>query len=366
MIRISTISSSLSGWIVIGVCFAIFLPSAAHAACSQWDISGEWVAVQSNDTKPIFTLQQTGTEIQGSGHWGNFITYNTFPARGDDYVEADGSVDGTINGDTVEFTAYWSDNTIGVYSGKIGPQGRIQGTTYDKQHPQSMASWYSDRTFKCEDATSAENSSPSSTTAGADGLAPKALGRAHSSTPAPPLARIGNEPMICAQARSARARNSPVASELEAKCQEAGGSFTDRVVTQAPANIRERNALAVSRVGIPAPPADVPPADAPRMPDDRGMPGENFAPPLFDDGAQVWACANAAQGSKKAGACDGMKAGKAFCKMRGHSGALQQHRDGSPALTPAPARTGIPVRAANGDVCAADNCAVIGELDCAP
>ncbi|MGH8163382.1 MAG: hypothetical protein ACREP1_03505, partial [Rhodanobacteraceae bacterium] len=115
-----------------------------------------------------------------------------------------------------------------------------------------------------------------------------------------------------------------------------------------------------------APPANPPPAEAPRMPGDRPMPGESFAPPLFDDGAQLWACANAAQGLKKAGACNGMKAGKAFCRAKGYSGALQQHRDGSPAVTLAPARAGVPVRAGNGDTCNAAECVVVSELDCAP
>ena len=125
---------------------------------------------------------------------------------------------------------------------------------------------------------------------------------------------------------------------------------------------------AVSPVKAPPanPPAAAPPPDTPRMPDGRGMPGENFAPPLFDDGAQVWACANAAQASKKAGACNGMKAGKVFCLAKGYSGALQQQRDGTPGMTIAPARAGIQVRAATGDACAADECTIVSRLECAP
>ncbi|MDB6163900.1 MAG: hypothetical protein JWL98_1332 [Xanthomonadaceae bacterium] len=63
-----------------------------------------------------------------------------------------------------------------------------------------------------------------------------ALGRVYSSTPAAPPRRMGNEPMICARARDARARNSPVAPELATQCNAAGGDFMQRtVVHDAPA-----------------------------------------------------------------------------------------------------------------------------------
>lgn len=133
-----------------------------------------------------------------------------------------------------------------------------------------------------------------------------------------------------------------------------------------PANAPPADAPSANPPPAASPPLEEPPPEAPRMSADRGMPSESFTLPLFDDGAQLWACANAAQGSKKAGACNGIKAAKQYCRARGYSGVLQQHRDGSPAVTVAPARAGIPIRAANGDVCNAGTCAVVSKLDCAP
>jgi hypothetical protein len=372
MLCIGPDSRSFSLSIILSAFLVLLLPSAAQAACSRWDISGKWTAVQSNDTKPSFTLQQTDTQIQGSAHWGYTVSYNTFPAKGDDYVESNASVDGTINGDSVEFTAYWSNDTIGVYSGKIGPQGRIEGTTYDRRHPQTNANWYSDRTVRC--LSGEDDTSPSSTTPPVDDKPPPvALGRVHTA-PAPPLERMGNEPPICANARSARARNSPSASALESQCRAAGGNFTDRAVMQAPSDIRARNTAVMSHAGITAlpadahapPPAAAQPAEAPRLPGDRPMLGESFTPPLFDDGAQLWACVDAAPDAARRGACNGMKAARMFCRAKGHSGALQQHRDGTPALTTGPTQDDVPARSVNGDVCTTNNCIVITELDCAP
>lgn len=97
---------------------------------------------------------------------------------------------------------------------------------------------------------------------------PVALGRVQG-TPAPPPQRMGDEPPICAQARSARARNSPVASSLQKECQAAGGNFEDRSVAQAPTEIRARNALAILHAAVLAPPAmppvaaEIPPVQRP-------------------------------------------------------------------------------------------------------
>lgn len=215
-------------------------------------------------------------------------------------------------------------------------------------------------------------------------LPPVALGRVQSTTPSQPVTPLDAELPICARARDARARNSPAAPSLQRQCDVDRASVASQSVRRASSNAA---AIIASRAGIftqpsaapvtpaapptaQAPPADAPinpqPPEAPLVPADHALPGESFAPPLFDDGAQLWACTNAAQASKKAGACNGMKASKAFCVARGYSGALQQHRDGTSAVKIAPARAGIPVRAATGDTCTADACEVISDLDCAP
>jgi hypothetical protein len=61
-----------------------------------------------------------------------------------------------------------------------------------------------------------------------------ALGRVQPTTPTTSPRRLGNEPMICARARDARARNSPVALELTAQCEAVGGDFTERKVMHLP------------------------------------------------------------------------------------------------------------------------------------
>jgi hypothetical protein len=189
---------------------------------------------------------------------------------------------------------------------------------------------------------------------------PVALGRVQSTASAPALEMIGDEPPVCARARDARARNSPVASDLERQCRAAGGNFSDRAVTREMSGAGVRNAVAAaSRVQPPA--AHAPPAGAPAPADKY-----TFMPPLFGDGARLWACANAAQGKANSAGCKGLKAAGAFCRMQGLSGALAKGADGTPALTLGAVRPENQVRAANGDACTTGDCVAISELHCAP
>ena len=121
---------------------------------------------------------------------------------------------------------YWNNNTTGVYTGQVGRQGLIVGSTYDANNPQTKADWHSNRTARC-------------LAHGSPGLAPAAkptvaLGRAAPSTaPAPATS-------ICEAAKSARARNSPAAASLERQCQ-AQSAQASRPALDAPGDSRGLN-----------------------------------------------------------------------------------------------------------------------------
>lgn len=205
-------------------------------------------------------------------------------------------------------------------------------------------------------------------------LPPVALGRIQSTTPSPPIIPLDGELPICARARDARARNSPAAPSLQSRCDADRAGAANHVVTRAPSNAAE---IAGSRAGIftqpsaaPAPPAAQPPAEQPPaqppVAQAPAKPGNAFMPPTFVDGAQLWACANAVQGKVEGAACPGLQAGRMYCRRHGFSGALQTRADGTPDLMVTAAQPGSPVRAVNGEACTANNCAVISELRCAP
>lgn len=182
---------------------------AVDGDCAQWDVSGYWRFNQSNGTTPGFTLEQVGTNLHGHGSY-FYTTEHSVLVIGtavDDH-SGDGPAVGTINGNSFELTVYWNNNTIGVYTGQVGPQGLIVGTGFDKNNPGTTAQWHSDRVAVCSDAAAPVAAAP---------LPAKptlALGRIQmpEGTPAaPPMS-------MCESAASARAANRPTAAALEAQC----------------------------------------------------------------------------------------------------------------------------------------------------
>jgi hypothetical protein len=54
---------------------------------------------------------------------------------------------GTVSEHDFLLTISWPNGTRGRYSGTFQADDFLAGTTVDLQHPQSQASWISDRTF---------------------------------------------------------------------------------------------------------------------------------------------------------------------------------------------------------------------------
>ena len=222
MIRTSKISPAFTGLFALCAALTATPVLAVDGGCAQWDVSGDWRAVQSNivevGSNPTMHLQQTGTRFQGSAHYYYYVTddglllVDGLTRR----YDVDGPIVGSVTGSSFEATVYWNNNTIGVYTGQVGPQGLVVGSTYDKNNPGTRADWHSDHVAHCQPGTVIPP--------------PMALGRV-----APPhevaFARVHTDegtpsPPICDSARSAKARNSPAAPGLERQCLASGGSVT--------------------------------------------------------------------------------------------------------------------------------------------
>ena len=148
--RRGAFSIAVAGWISVGV---MLPPPPVEAGCSGWNATGDFTFVQTNGYSPKFKLHQTGSDIHGTAEYIG-IYYGTA------HVPVTASVDGYIQGDNFEVTAYWNNDTAGVYSGRIGGQGRIEGSTYDKRHPDAMARWHSEPTLSCGPPVAAPASGP--------------------------------------------------------------------------------------------------------------------------------------------------------------------------------------------------------------
>ncbi len=182
---------------------AVFLPPSAQADCSQWNLNGEWTIVQSNDTISYFNFKQAGRALWGRGYFQGHNPPKNFTA----------SVGGLIEGDSLVFTAYWSNGDTGQYEGTINTRGRIKGTGYEIQSPDTIVTWYSRGNAECLESLGSSGSALSVEEPGTL----KAQGRVKTGTP-------GLKLTICEAWRKARDRNSPAAtvSGLKAQCLASG------------------------------------------------------------------------------------------------------------------------------------------------
>jgi hypothetical protein len=95
---------------------------------------------QRGSTYPIYLdLQQTGTVLTGKAQY----TTN----RGD--VHLNGTVDGTIGGNTFSIQIFWPGGLTGVYNAKVLPSGRLDGETHDKNKSTVQQTWNSQEVLKC-------------------------------------------------------------------------------------------------------------------------------------------------------------------------------------------------------------------------
>lgn len=230
-------SFALSGWLALAAA-SVTTPAFAQTACQQWDMRGRWTLIQSNDTAVSVTLEQAGDGFSGQASFGHWVDDDFFLCNigscGKDYVSFSGPAVGTLNGNSFELTVYWSDNAIGVYTGQVGPQGLIVGSTFDKNDPATTAQWHSDRVAACLIAAPTAPAKPT-----------LVLGRVQvpAGTPASP------PKTMCEMAASARARNSPAAPGLERQCNEYLAAHPATAASTAPTVVFER----VPHVGPPAP-----------------------------------------------------------------------------------------------------------------
>ena len=144
--------------------FGFALPFASvNAQCTQWDVSGKWGIQQSNGYTTMVVLQQSGRTVTGTASYTgktkgpvSGIVEKVNPVTGKvigdiepkTSVKHQGAVSGNVDGDNFHLEISWEGGG-GMYNGKIGGDGRIQGTTYDRNHPSSKADWSSTAAMNC-------------------------------------------------------------------------------------------------------------------------------------------------------------------------------------------------------------------------
>jgi hypothetical protein len=98
------------------------------------DLGREFTIVQSNGFSVVFKVRH---DEQGRQ---KFIDADVFDSNG---AQNDGSIrESQIEGDRFAVTVEWELGGVGRYVGQRDPDGRLSGTTFDLNNPQSQATWF--------------------------------------------------------------------------------------------------------------------------------------------------------------------------------------------------------------------------------
>ena len=101
---------------------------------AEYDVTGQWVAHQSNGFDVTFTVAPTD---------GDFTKLDVEAS----YSGGFGQGKGLLTGDTFSATVYWEAGSVGVYTAAFDGEGRLNGHTYDEANPSSRATWFTDQSF---------------------------------------------------------------------------------------------------------------------------------------------------------------------------------------------------------------------------
>lgn len=152
-----TITSRSLARLVMSILFAslfVLLPSPVQGQCPQWVVTAEWRLWRGDGSRVLMKLEQNQTEIKGQASYPN--PHN--PDR-------TGVVSGTVKADNFTVQISWGDGQVNVFSGRIGPDGMIEGSTYDKAKAENKEPWFSDaKAMKCADTVAKPAAQQAATT----------------------------------------------------------------------------------------------------------------------------------------------------------------------------------------------------------
>jgi hypothetical protein len=110
---------------------------------------GAYAACEQRLIEPFSLVQSNGFEVEA-----RFYSQNYWQVGGSaqSYSPRQGIVKGEIplgngklTGNHLHFLVVWKNGTVGIYDADIDDQGRlINGTSYDRDHPRSRATWTTD------------------------------------------------------------------------------------------------------------------------------------------------------------------------------------------------------------------------------
>ena len=130
---------SLPGLMIVALTSLSLSPAArAQAPCAQWNPASLHEIVQGQGTVVSTNLRQGSRGVEGTA------AYTVIRNQGGERVGSgvDGGVSGTLDGNRFKVEISWINGTTGVYEGQVGPDGHIEGVTFDRANPGTRVPWH--------------------------------------------------------------------------------------------------------------------------------------------------------------------------------------------------------------------------------
>ena len=102
---------------------------------AEFDVQGQWEAIQTNN----FVAELNIRPRRSDGSFPGTGTHTNGTVRGAGF--------GSVRDGQFDFRIAWSNGTEGAYIGTFDNQGRLNGATFDVNHPESFAGWQSSVAF---------------------------------------------------------------------------------------------------------------------------------------------------------------------------------------------------------------------------
>ena len=97
----------------------------------KWRVPYDWTVVQSDGWRMRLDVSQDGNTLIGKAHG----------TRSRDSATMTGMLNGSIDGDELYMTIYWSNNSIGKYLGTVSEQGHVEGTSIEENNSTLVVQW---------------------------------------------------------------------------------------------------------------------------------------------------------------------------------------------------------------------------------
>jgi hypothetical protein len=99
---------------------------------SVYAVEGSWVAFQSNGPQVTFNLTRDGVLLSGTASYSGGNSQD---------------LKGRLSDNRIVITVTWNANSVGEYNGFFGVDDRLTGHTFDLNHPESQATWFTTQGF---------------------------------------------------------------------------------------------------------------------------------------------------------------------------------------------------------------------------